>query len=395
MIAVIDHVGGIVMLNEEQLKKVVALRHALHACPERSGHEARTMAAIRAFLSENTTLELRDMGGWLLATHREGEGLPEIGFRADMDALPVEGTESDASHGGDVRHGGDASHGGDARHGCGHDGHSAILCGLALLLEGRRVGKNVRLIFQAAEETGEGARRVLETWPGIKNLSALYALHNIPGHPRGAVLMRRGCFSCASCGHIVRVQGRPAHAAYPGDGANPIELLSRLALDTPEMIDEILNGDGRLLMRTLIGLRAGGENFGISAAEGQLNQTLRGHRKADIDALIAKIEARVRAGCEAENMRCAFELRDVFPDTTGDDAVFDDAMARFRAAGLPIRLLDEPMRWSEDCGWLLKAVPGLYFGIGAGEEHPGLHTAEYGFDDDLIEPAVRAFEALL
>ena len=84
----------------------------------------------------------------------------------------------------------------------GHDGHSAMLCGLALLLEGRRVGKNVHLIFQAAEETGEGARQVIDTWPELKSLRALYALHNIPGFPEGALLMRRGCFACASCGVI-------------------------------------------------------------------------------------------------------------------------------------------------------------------------------------------------
>ena len=365
------------MLNESQLEKIVALRRRLHQCPERSGRETRTLAAIREFLARNTTLEVRDMGGWLLAVHREAGAAEAVGFRADMDALPAQG-------------GPDA-----ARHGCGHDGHSAILCGLALLLEGRRVCRNVYLIFQGAEETGEGAKRVVQTWPGLKSLSALYALHNIPGHPKGAVLMRRGCFACASCGHTVSIQGRPAHAAYPGDGANPIEALCRLALDVPAMIGDILAGDDRLLMRTLIGLVAGGEDFGISAHEGRLNQTLRGHRQADIDALIGCIQARAEADCRALGMACRFELRDVFPDTTSDDAHFDDALTRFRAAGLPVKLLDEPMRWSEDCGWLLRAAPGVYFGIGAGEACPGLHTEGYAFDDALIVPAVNAFGALL
>ena len=365
------------MLNATQLEKIVELRHALHACPERSGCEARTMATLRAFLEENTSLRVEDMGGWLLATHWEGDGLPTLGFRADMDAIPVEGTAC------------------DARHGCGHDGHSAVLCGLGLLLEGRRLGKNVRLIFQCAEETGEGAKRICETWPGLAELAALYALHNIPGFPKGAVLTRRGCFACASCGHVVRVVGRPAHAAYPDDGANPIELLSGLALETPGMIRDILAGDDRLLMRTLIGLLAGGENFGLSASEGQLNQTLRGHRKADIDALICDIETCARAGCEALGMRCDFELRDVFPDTTNDDALYDDALARFRKAGLPTLELDEPMRWSEDFGWYTKRVPAFYFGIGAGEDWPGLHTDAFEFDDALIPVALKALEALL
>lgn len=362
------------MLDERQLNAVAELRYQLHTCPERSGSERRTLEKLRSFLEAHTSLRVQDRGGWLLAAHIEGEGLPEVGFRADVDALPVPG---------------------GAAHRCGHDGHSAILCGLALALEGRQLGKNVYLIFQAAEETGEGAKRVVDTWPGLRALSALYALHNIPGHPKGAVLVRRGCFACASCGHVVRVEGRPAHAAYPGDGANPVALLCRLALAVPGMIDDILKGDGRLLMRTPIGLIAGGEDFGISAASGRLNQTLRGHRQADIDALIARIEAFAGAGCREEGLRCAFELRDVFPDTTSDGATVDRALDRFRAAGLPVVTLNEPMRWSEDCGWLLKAAPGMFFGIGAGEDAPGLHTEGYAFDDALIAPAVQAFEALL
>ena len=370
------------MLDADRMARIVALRHTLHACPERSGREKRTMAAIRAFLAENTSIVLRDMGGWLLASHFEGEGLPRIAFRADMDAIPVEGTDCDARHGD------------DARHGCGHDGHSAILCGLGLMLEGARTGKNIHLVFQGAEETGEGARRVCESWPDLDGLSAIYALHNIPGFPRGEILMRRGCFACASCGLTVAIQGRPAHAAYPEEGANPIALLSRLALETPDMIRDILDGSDRLLMRTLIGVRAGGENFGLSASEGRLNLTLRGHRQEDIDALIAAIRARTEAGCAGTGMTCSFELRDVFADTTNDDGAFDAAQARFGAAGLAVRQLAEPMRWSEDFGWMLKRAPGLYFGVGAGEDWPGLHTADYEFDDRLIPMALRALWAL-
>ena len=364
------------MLNADQLESVAALRRRLHLCPELSGREERTMAAISAFLRERTSLEVQNMGGWLLATHWEGEDLPWIGFRADMDAIPCD----EAACG--------------ARHGCGHDGHSAILCGLGMMLEGARLGRNIHLIFQGAEETGEGARRVCETWPRLDKLERVYALHNIPGFPKGAVLMREGCFACASCGLIVCVKGRPAHAAYPAEGANPIALLSRLALEVRDMAQDVLAGGNRLLMVTLIGIRAGGENFGLSASEGQLNLTLRGHSKADIDALIRRIRAWTEAGCAQEGMKCAFELRDEFCDTTNDDAAYADALSRFAAAGLPVTTLREPMRWSEDFGWFLKRVPGLYFGIGAGEDWPGLHTAAFEFDDGLIPIALRALWAL-
>ncbi len=362
-------------MNAETRALLIDLRRRLHDCPELSGREDGTRALLRDFLRAHTTLGLEEVAGALIAIHREGEGLPTLAFRADMDAIP------------DGR--------GGARHGCGHDGHSAALCGLALALEGRRVGGNVALLFQPAEETGEGAKGVCAAWPGLDSVARIYALHNIPGFPRGAVLMRRGCFACASCGLVVTLTGRPAHAAYPGDGANPCALLSRLVLALPEMIQAVLAGADRLLMHTVVGLRAGGEDFGLSAAEGRLCLTLRGHRQADIDALIGRIEAAARAGCAEEGLRCSFELRDVFPDTTNDSAAFDEALARFHSAGLPVVPLAEPMRWSEDFGWFLKRRPGVYFGIGAGEDCPGLHTAEYGFDDALLEAALRALCALL
>ena len=355
-------------------EKIVALRARLHACPERSGREVRTLEIIRDFLEKNTSLALESRDGWLLATHWEGDGLAEIGFRADVDALPC---------------------GDGARHGCGHDGHAAILCALALALEGRRFGKNARLIFQGAEETGEGARHICETWPGLDRLHRVYGLHNIPGYPLGTLLARRGCFACASEGFFADVQGRPAHAAYPGDGANPARLLSRLVLAIPDMIDAVLDGGDRLLMHTVVGLRVGGEDFGLSASDGRLCLTLRGDRQSDIDALAERIADYIRRGCAAEGMTCRFGLRDVFPDTTNPPTVVDAALAAWRDAGLPVRLLDAPMRWSEDFGWYLRRVPGMFFGVGIGEDRPGLHTAEYQFDDSAVQPAVEAFLSLL
>lgn len=353
--------------------RIIDLRAKLHACPERPGQEVKTFGLIESFLRAHTTLTVERRPEGLLATHWEGEGLETLGFRADVDAIPMENNPA------------------QARHGCGHDGHSAILCALALEVEGRRFGKNLRLIFQSAEETGEGARRICAAWPEIGALDRIYGLHNIPGHPLGAVLARRGCFACASQGFIAHVRGRPAHAAYPGEGANPAELLCRTVLALPAMIEDIRGDDDRLLMHTVVGLRVGGENFGLSASEGRLCLTLRGHRQSDIEALARAIRGYIEAG----GMPAAFENRDVFPDTTSSDRITEEAVARWRANGLNVRMLEEPMRWSEDFGEYLKRVPGMFFGVGTGENHPGLHTDEYCFDDRVIPPAVAAFLALL
>jgi len=361
-------------VNKTNLELTRSLQKTLHACPELSGCEQITLRTIRNFLERHTSLEVVPMDGWLLARHIEGNDLPIIAFRGDIDAIPTpDGPE----------------------HGCGHDGHSAILCGLGLELEGVKTGKNIYLIFQPAEETGEGAEMIVRRWDGFRNVQRIYGLHNIPGYRKGVLLTRDTCFACASSGMIVHIKGHPAHAAYPADGANPTEMLSRLTLSIPGMIDDILSGDERLLMHTVVGLNIGGENFGVSPGEGRLCLTLRGHRQADIDALAGRIREFVQRACAEQNMEFAFEMRDVFPDTTCDPKTVAHARSVWTAAGMPVITLAEPMRWSEDFGRYLKNVPGMFFGIGSGEDAPGLHTRDYEFDDTLIEPAVDAFTALV
>ena len=360
-------------MKRSNLELAVRMRRLLHGCPELSGHERATMNNIHDFLKEYTSFEVIRREGWLLARRMEGENLPSIAFRADMDAIPGEN---------------------GPRHGCGHDGHSAILCGLALELEGVRTGKNIYLIFQPAEETGEGAKLICESFSEIDNISRIWGLHNIPGYEKGMLLVRDGCFACASCGMAVSVKGRPAHAAYPGDGANPAEGLSSLVLQIPRMIGDILAGDDRLLMHTVVGLNIGGENYGLSASEGRLCVTLRGHRRQDIDALAERIRGFTRNFCSESGMECSFEMKDVFPDTTSGQGIAGEARNIWENAGMKVMNLSEPMRWSEDFGWYLRKTPGMLFGIGSGKDAPGLHTEAYEFDDELIGPAVDAFMVL-
>ena len=122
-------------MDETKTRLLVEARHALCGLAERSGAERRTQAFIQEFLRAHTVLAVVDRGTWLYAKHDEGAAQTVV-VRADHDAVPTED---------------------GARHLCGHDGHTASLLGLACLLEGKRLGKNVILLFQHAEETGFGA----------------------------------------------------------------------------------------------------------------------------------------------------------------------------------------------------------------------------------------------
>lgn len=348
---------------------IAALRHTLHQNPEFSGQEQTTRAQLVNFLTEHTDLELYELAGGIVAAHREPFG-PTLAFRADMDAIPGPG--------------------GNPFHGCGHDGHSAILAGLGLMLKGKTLGKSVLLLFQPAEETGTGACIMRDALLAREQVDTIFGFHNIPGYPVGVPLMREGCFACASRGFILSVRGEQSHAAYPELGRNPAPLLGELAAAIPKITNSIAARG--LIMATIVGLRAGGKNFGVSAGEGELCLTLRAHRLEDIDALEAAI--REFAISRGREFSISFETHDAFPDTQNNPAVLARAREQLRRLGIEPQELNEPMRWSEDFGWFTKAIPGIYFGLGAGECHPGLHTESYEFNDALLKPAVRLLYGL-
>ena len=63
--------------------------------------------------------------------------------------------------------------------------------------------------------------------------------------------------------------------------------------------------------------------------------------------------------------------------------------------GLKVEKLAKPMRWSEDFGWYQKKCRGVFFGIGAGEETPGLHTESYCYPEALLEKAGMIWETII
>ena len=185
----------------DAMDQAVFLQKVLHNLPEPSGCEVKTKAVLLEFLSGVQGLQIVDKGKWFYAVHKEGNCIPSIAFRAEMDAMVDEN--------------------GQTYHGCGHDGHAAIIAALAAWTSQKTLGKNVYFLFQHAEETGEGAKDCLELFEN-ESIDALYGFHNCPGYPVGTVLLLPNTVSCASRGLVLEFTGKQAHAAYPQKGNNPI-----------------------------------------------------------------------------------------------------------------------------------------------------------------------------
>ncbi len=356
-------------MKQSQPELILDLRHEIHTLAELSGKEIRTKRHLIAFLGEHTSLQIEDEGAWFCAVHIEADAKETIAFRADMDALP---------------------HDGGVSHLCGHDGHSAALCGLALSLEGKRLGRNIVLIFQHAEETGEGGAACSAALQK-HGVNRVYAFHNIPGWPEGAILLREGTFACASKGMNLTFLGTPSHAAYPENGRNPGYAAARVINALPRLTQA---GYHDLTMATLIGAQIGQKAYGTAAANAQVWLTLRATVDKDLQALIRAIEdtARTEAGYDGIGMHISYQ--DAFPATVNDCATVQMLRSICLRAGFSYMDVPDPFRWSEDFGYYGSYAKAVLFGIGAGVDWPQLHTERYAFNDNLLPTAISLFVEL-
>ncbi len=371
--------------------ELIDLRRAIHAHPELSGHEHRTHDTIAAYVRRFEPTEVINhlgavpgQGTGLAAIFDSGTPGKTVLVRAELDALPIQEVSEFAHR--SVHRG--------VMHACGHDGHMTTVAALAPRLQARPPESGrVILLFQPAEETGAGAADVLadERWAQLEPDAAI-ALHNLPGHPLGQVILREGVFSCASVGMSVRLHGRTAHAAHPETGTNPAFAIAALVSRLPELPDECL-GD-RFGCISLTHVRAGDDHvFGTTPADGILNCTVRTDTDDDRAILADRAEALAREIAADASLACQVTWHDDFPAAVCDAPTVRVIRACAIELGLDVNDRPNPFRWSEDFGRFTIGRKGVLFGLGSGLDQPALHNPDYDFPDELIQRGADLFEA--
>ena len=351
-----------------EITPIITLRRALHTCPEISGQEQKTKALLQQFLRQHTGLELHACGDGFYAALRSPHPIQGgIALRADYDALAMPD--------------------GTARHLCGHDGHAAALCGVALAASEQTWNRDIFFLFQPAEETGAGAAGCTALLDR-EAVAEIYGAHNLPGLPLGLVTTRPGTFACASRGLTLRFRGRATHAAYPENGISPAGAVGALLCQLPELAAPARYAG--MTLCTVIGAQMGEKAFGAAASQGEVWLTLRAEHDRDLAALESAVLELACRLARADGLEFSHEIQDVFPATENDPACAEKVLTACQG-----QLLDVPMRWSEDFGRYLQRCPGAFFGIGAGQMHPPLHTEQYVYPESLLEPTIQVFLSLL
>ncbi|MGR5140180.1 amidohydrolase [Photobacterium sp. DNB23_23_1] len=368
----------------------INFRHFLHQYPELSHHERQTADVINQQLRQFGLVPKADLGGHGIVVEFDSKNPGETSlFRADFDALPI---HENACHHYASRHSG-------IMHACGHDGHTASLMMVAkYLCTHPPVTGRVLLLFQPAEETGSGATAMLqEPWLAQQHIDNVFAYHNLPGYPLNTVVIKPNTFACASTGVSIELFGKTSHAAKPENGVAPTYAMMetiKLIQQLPEQFPDVFALT--TVVHASLGETAQGKaTFGTAPGYAKVLATLRSDSSETLLMMKSLIEQQIATQCQQEQLGLKVSWQEWFNAAVNSQPHCQQVIHQARGLGLPVNIVEEPMRWSEDVAEFLAKWPGAMFCLGSGEQHPQLHNPDYDFPDALIATASQLFCALI
>lgn len=361
----------------------------MHRMAEASNEEVNTSAFIMQQLKTFAPTRLRTFpkGHHLLAEYDFGGGGKTVLLRGDMDAVRVNETL-------DLPY---RSENQGISHKCGHDGHSTILLRVAEKMHQQPLSSGkVLLLFQGAEETGEGAREILDS--GILQeypIDCAYALHNIPGEEAGTIICKPGSFTCSVISCDIVLTGKTAHAAEPWNAVSPFETAQRIYGFVMSLNQHDVQHDD-FCVATLIEFRVGSQAYGVAAGDGVLRFTIRTREDAHLQQIIASIEQRVKAEITQVNgLQSEVRWLEYFAASNNAEAAADNIRQNAERLNFPYKEKEIPFFWGEDFGLFTQHYPGALFGLGSGTAQPPLHHPDFDFPDAVVETGATMFYRLV
>jgi amidohydrolase len=337
---------------------LTAWRRDIHMHPELSFKEFRTARLVADTLRE-MGIEVETGVGKTGVVARIGEGRPAIGIRADMDALPIQEAN-------DVPY---ASQTPGVMHACGHDAHTAMLLGVATLLnnmEDRPPGE-IRLLFQPSEEDEDedlksGAVRMIEDG-ALEELDGVIALHVASGVPTGQIRITNGFNSAAVDSFTATIKGEGGHGAYPHQTVDPIYILAQVINAIHGIRARRIN-PVRPAVISIGAVHAGSAN-NVIPDEVQMNGTIRSYDDETREQLWIELE---RAFSVARALGGDYDLN----ITKGYPAQYNDPEVATLIRDIGGEMLgseglypEEPGMGAEDFSYMSRKAPGAMFSLGA------------------------------
>jgi hippurate hydrolase len=372
----------------EMQDNVAEWRRHLHQNPEilYEVHETAKFVAekLRSFGCDVVETGIGKTGVVGIIKGRHGEG-PVVGFRADMDALPI--LEASGKPW--------ASRTPGKAHSCGHDGHTAMLLGAAqYLAETRNFKGSVAVIFQPAEEGGAGALAMLNDGFMEKfDIRQVFGMHNEPRLPVGHFAIRKGSVMAAADSFEITVHGRGSHAAQPHLSVDPVLASAHIVVALQSIVSR--ETDPLKSLVVTVATVHGGEANNVIPGLVKLTGTVRTLLPETRDFAEKRLTEVAQATAVAHGATADVAYRRGYPVTFNhaEETDFAADVASRVAGPKSVKTDAPPHMGAEDFSYMLEKRPGAFIFIGNGDTAT-LHNPAYDFNDEAIPYGVSYWVTL-
>ncbi len=373
----IDLVNLDVLIREAEIW-AIGLRRDFHRWPELGNKEFRTAERVRKELKE-LDIEIENTLKTGITGTLEGHKGKTIALRADMDALPLQ--EAVPLPFASERKG--------IMHACGHDVHMSILLGTAMVLSKikNQINGTVKFIFQPAEETIGGARRMIEKGCLEPKTDYILGLHAKPDLPAGTIGIKYGKVHASSDVFKITIRGKISHAAYPELGIDSIAAASQIITGIQSIISR--NTSPLAPAVITIGSIHGGNAMNLIADIVTLEGTIRTLDYYSRELLKNRLKDMSHNIAKAYGAKAEVKFQKGYPALINDNLIVDviKNVAICETAVEKVVELKEPTMGVEDFSLYLEKVPGAFIFLGSGykgKENAGIHQGGFNVDEKCI-----------
>ena len=376
---------------ERLTPEIVRLRHELHEHPEIRFQEKWTSGRVARFLDEAGIPYQSGYakGTGIVATLNGGPGKTVL-LRADMDALEIQ-EATGLSYASKIP---------NRMHACGHDGHTACLCGVAktLAFHKARIQGTVKFVFQPAEEEAAGGRFIVQDGV-LDGVDAVFALHGWPSLPAGDIGVRNGWLMAGADTFRIVVEGRACHGADPGAGVDPIVTAAHITTALQTVVSRELNPHDAGVVT--IGKIHAGTATNIIPETAVMEGTFRSFTPEVRDKIAAAVRRIAEGVASAFRAKATLEISEnTYPPLSNDPAMTD--FVRQTAGEVlgdgRVHEIASPYMGAEDFAFYLQKAPGSFICLGVNPDprtaYPPLHNPRYNFGDSPVPVAMTLMSNL-
>jgi len=362
-------------IDSSLFKWMQKIRRDLHRHPELAYQEFKTAELICQELSCLGIEYQKNIGGTGVRAVLGENHCYCVALRADMDALPI--TEKTGLS--------FASRQDGIMHACGHDGHVAMLLGAARLLQQNRPDGQVVLLFQPAEESGNGAAAMISKGC-LKNVEMIFSGHLDTHYPTGTLSVDRGLICSYTDPFTITVNGQGGHAAKPHEAVDAVVIASNLVMNMQTLVSRHINPAHSAVVT--VGHFSAGTAHNVIAGKAILEGTIRSGHPETREQIIDGLDQLIRGTEEMSSARIELSFHESLPAVINDEISYTIARkAALDVAGEKFVVSQEfPSLGGEDFSFYQQRIPGTMIRFGAAtKEHAGpAHSSTFDFDEQVL-----------